>query len=154
MKNLFLVMSFFLASCASLPQHVGSIPEDVSSSYYQDASEQDTDLAEITCASGERQYYFLGTSKPQMVLKFDDGRFSIFKRSYESVKLKPMKADFSLIWSFNDKFANLKVKDFEFKKNTKYFAMYSTNGGRIAVWIETEAGEVVYGKKPAEGRFL
>ena len=155
MRN-FLSLTFLVLlinGCASFTQHWGEIPEDINSKYAPGTDVQDTKLAEIICASGERQYYFIGTSKPSLKLQFDDEGFKLFKMSYDAVKLKPARRSFTLHWSFLDRYAIFKVKNFEFKENTRYFAKYSAKRDVVKVWIEQEDGKVVYGKKPEQGQF-
>ncbi len=144
---------FLLFSCGILPQHWGEIPNNIKSENYGELSNEDTDASEIICAQGERQYYFIGTSRPGLELQFDDEGFQFFNSSYEAVRLKPGKRNFTLRFSYRYIYANFKVKNFQFEPNTKYFAKYSIGGNKVKVWIEKENGSVVYGKKPTEGQF-
>ncbi|GHB73084.1 hypothetical protein GCM10008107_23130 [Psychrosphaera saromensis] len=152
-KIILIIMAVILTGCASLPQHKGVIPLDVSPTYNQSAKQGDENLAEIICAEGERQYYFLGTSKPSLSLMFTDEGFKFFNDYKSSWKLAPGKRNFTLHWSFDDRYADFKVSQFEFKANEKYLAKYSVQNRQIKVWIETEDGTVVFGKRPNEGEF-
>ena len=74
-----------------------------------------------------------------------------FKLGYsEAVKLAPGKRSFTLRFK-GDGTATFRVKEFEFRPNTTYFAYYSKYNNRVKVWIETDKGEIVYGYKPKDG---
>jgi len=150
-----ILLSIIMASCASYPQHWGQIPSDVGFSYAKHAKKGADDLAQIICAEGEREYYFLGTNKPQLGLRFTDQGFSLFKNHKPAWKVAPSKRSFTMRWSFTNKHADFPVHNFVFEPGAKYFAKYSANPnqGQIKVWIEKEDGKVVYGKKPIEGQF-
>lgn len=154
MKKITLVLiSIFLTSCASYPQHWGDIPSEPSFVYNQGAQNHNEELAEIICAEGEREYYFIGTSKPSLGLRFTDEGFS-FVKSYKSAwKLAAGERSFTLRWSFSGKYADFKVHKFNFEPGVQYLAKYSAKQGQVKVWIETADGKVVYGKKPTEGQF-
>ena len=140
-------------SCASYPQHFGVIPEDITPVYNKPATSKDENLAQITCAEGEREYYFLGTSKPALRLRFTD-QGSSFVKSYKGAwKVVPAERNFVLRWSFRNKYADFFVRDFKFEPNTHYYAKYSAKDRQIKVWIETEAGDVVFGRRPADGQY-
>lgn len=148
-----ILLSIMMASCASYPQHWGEIPEDISPVYNSPATPEHSNLAQITCAEGDREYYFLGTSKPSLGLRFTDEGFSFIKSFKPAWKVLPKERSFTLRWSFSDKYAEFKVRKFKFEPNTKYYAKYSAKQGQVKVWIEKEDGKVVYGKKPIEGQF-
>lgn len=154
MKNIIVILlAIIVASCASYPQHWGEIPEDIEPVYNSPAKSGDDNLAQIICAEGDREYYFLGTSKPTLGLRFTDEGFSLFKSYKSAWKVLPKERDFTLRWSFSDKYAEFKVRNFKFEPKAKYYAKYSAKKGQVKVWIETESGKVVYGKKPIEGQF-
>lgn len=147
-----MLMTVLVTSCASYPQHWGDIPKDIEADYHPQSIENLDGLSEIICAEGEREYYFLGTSKPSLQITFDKSS-NLFTKYYEAVKIYPHERSFTLKWSFSDKFAKFKVSKFKFEPDTRYYAKYSAKEDQIKVWIEKENGEVVYGKRPVEGQF-
>jgi WD40 repeat protein len=154
MKKISLILiSLMMTACASYPQHWGSIPEDARHTYNKPSKPTDENLAEIICAEGEREYYFIGTSKPKLMLRFTDEGSSFFKSYRNAWKVAPKERNFNLHWSFKGSYADFSVRDFKFEPNEKYYAKYSANQNKIKVWIETQSGDVVFGKKPTEGQF-
>jgi hypothetical protein len=155
--TILIVITLSFTGCGNMPQHIGTIPKNVSSEKNKSLVDK-TNYSEIICAKGERQVYYvfpilIGWSTPELTLKFDDEGFSFFSTKYNAVKLAPAKRDFTLRFQYRDTFANFEIKQFDFEKDTKYFAKYSTFSNRIRVWIEKEDGTVVYGTKPKEGSY-
>jgi len=150
-----IILSF--TGCGSMPQHIGSIPKDITPEKHESFTDK-SNYSEISCAEGETQIYyvfpiFVGWSTPTLKLRFDDEGFSLFPSKYQAVNIAPAKRDFTLRFTYRNTYANFEIRQFNFEKNTKYFAKYSTFNNKIKIWIEKENGTVVYGTKPKEGSY-
>jgi hypothetical protein len=144
-----LAMSVFLFGCSSLPHHMGEVPNDLEVEVHGNIDEANGEYSELYCSEGERQYFFLGTSKPNLTVSLDN---SIFASSYDAVRFRSGHRNINLRFEFSNLFANFKVRNFNFEPGVKYYAKYSVGSyERIKVWIEKSDGTVVYGKKPDEG---
>lgn len=151
---LVLFFVFLLQGCGSMPQHHGQIPSDYSLEENKNVNPGDfSQAAELICASGETQFYFIGYSKPQLSVSFSDQGFSFFGNNYTAVKLNPGVRSMRFTFRYRDSFANFNVNNFKFEPNTKYYAKYSTVGRGVRMWIEKEDGEVVYGRRTEDGQF-
>ena len=146
------VITISFTGCGSVPQHIGTIPKNITPEKHKTFTDK-SNYSEISCAQGETQIYFLGWSTPTLKLRFDDEGFSFFPPKYKSVKIAPSKRDFTLTFRYRNTFAHFEIKQFNFEKNTKYFAKYSTFSNRIKIWIEKEDKTIVYGTKPKEGAY-
>ena len=142
-------MSILLFGCSSLPQHMGEVPSDLEVEVHGNIDEASGNYSELYCSEGERQYFFLGTSKPNITVTLDS---SFFATSYEAVRFRSGHRNINLRFEFSNQFANFKVKNFNFEPGVKYYAKYSVGSyKRIRIWLEKSDGTVVYGKKPEEG---
>lgn len=154
MRLLAVALMLVLIGCGSLPQHIGQVDPDLSVDTDESAEGLALDeTSEIFCASGDRQYYFIGTSKPQLSLEFTDTTYSVFRSKYEAVRVKPVERSFRIHFNYKDRFAKFDVKKFKFEPKEKYYVYYSTYASRIKIWIEKSSGEVVYGQKPKDGSY-
>lgn len=155
MKLLGVILLFsLLTGCGSLHQHVGTVPKDIDVEEYSKIDLQKDEFSTIICAEGDRRYYFIGTSKPNLSLTFTDEGFNFFKSSYDAVRLNSGKRNFKLTFDYKDQYAIFNVNGFVFEPSTTYYAKYSINTYKsVKVWIEKANGEVVYGQKPTEGQF-
>jgi hypothetical protein len=147
------LLLLLLTGCGTLHQHMGKVPEGINIRDYSEIDLQKDEFSTLICAEGDRRYYFLGTSKPNLSLTFTDEEFKFFNSSYDAVRLNSGKRSFKLKFDYKDQFAVFNVNGFVFEPNTTYYAKYSVNTSKtVKVWIEKSNGEVVYGKKPAEGQ--
>ncbi|MCP3921670.1 MAG: hypothetical protein GY714_03700 [Desulfobacterales bacterium] len=154
MKNFKIVsvlfISLLIVSCGSLKEHHGFIPKNIDIQEHNYLKGYDKkDFAEIICAKGGTQFYFIGWATPELKIKFDDEGKSE-SAFYESMRLIPEVRDFTLKFTYRRQHASYKIDGFTFEPNTKYFAKYETSHGRVKVWIEKKDGSVVYGSKPQE----
>lgn len=149
-----LSLILFLQGCGSLPHHTGQIPSDYNMQDNNRVNGGDlSEAAELITASGERQYYILGSSRPSLTVSFRDQGFSIFGNSYSAVRVNPGKRDLRFTFQYRDSSAIFDVDNFDFEPHTRYYAKYSTFNRSVRMWIEKDDGTVVYGVRPEEGQF-